>query len=378
VAPYLCVCYFDEGVEVHLKKYFTKISFLILFTCSLFAVGETLSDLPWAPLPAKPPIPMDNPMTPAKIRLGKELFFDPRLSKDGTVSCNSCHNLMAGGGDNRDVSVGVGGKFGKRSSPTVWNAAFHSVQFWDGRAPTLEEQAKGPLVNPVEMAMNDHFMVMGRVKQVPGYVTEFEAVFGGQDSLTIENAAKAIAAFERTLLTHNSAFDKYLRGNKKAISAQAEKGMRTVISLGCITCHNGVNFNGPELAQGEGFYQKFPTFPDNDYVKKYGFLDDLGRAQATKNLEEDSHMWRVPTWRNIALTAPYFHNGSVATLEEAIRVMAKVQLDKTVTDEQVADIVAFMKTLSGEFPTITLPRLPDTEGRTFFPKAELEVAASKE
>lgn len=339
---------------------------LLLVLAVLSNVAFAAADpLPWSPLPAKVPTPANNPTTKEKVHLGKQLFFDPRLSLDGTVSCNSCHNVMSGGTDSRPFSVGVSAKVGGRSAPTVWNAAFHTVQFWDGRAATLEDQAIGPMTNPVEMAMASHDVVMARVAQIPGYVEGFKKAFKGEaNPVTITNAAKAIAAYERTLITRNSPFDKYMKGNKKAISAQAEKGMRTVIELGCITCHRGSNFNG-ELAMGEGFYQKFPLLPDEVYTPKYKLTADKGRGDLTKN-EEDNHFWRVPTWRNVAITAPYFHNGSVASLEEAVRVMAKVQLGKDVSEDQVKDIVAFLNTLTGEFPEQTMPRLPETPGKSFF------------
>lgn len=320
-------------------------------------------DLPWKALPKEAPAPKDNPTTPPRVELGRKLFFDPRLSKDGSVSCNSCHNVMGSGTDNRAFSPGVGAKLGGRSSPTVWNAAFHTVQFWDGRAASLEEQAKGPLTNPVEMAMENHDAVMERVRSIPGYVKEFEKVFG-KDSVNIDNLAKAIAAYERTLLTPNSAFDRYARGEKKALSAQAIRGMNTVIELGCVSCHTGKNFNGPDgVEMGQGFYQKFPTFTDNEYVKKYRLGEDKGRFDVTKN-QDDMYFFRVPTWRNVVLTAPYFSNGSAKTIQEAVRVMAKVQLNKDVTEDQVADIVEFLKSLVGEFPKQIMPRLPDTVGTT--------------
>lgn len=335
---------------------------ILAFSVALFATLGIAAkvELPWQPLPKVAPAPKDNPTTPAKVELGKKLYFDPRLSKDGSVSCNSCHNVMGSGTDNRAFSPGVGAKLGGRSSPTVWNAAFYSVQFWDGRAPSLEEQAKGPLTNPVEMAMESHDAVMERVRSIPGYVVEFEKVFG-KDSLHINNLAKAIAAYERTLITPDSPFDRYARGDVKAMSPAAIRGMNTVIEVGCISCHTGRNFNGPEMEIGQGFYQKFPTFTDNEYVKKYKFGEDKGRFEVTKN-EEDMFFFRVPTWRNVVLTAPYFSNGAVKTLPEAIRVMAKVQLNKEVTDQQVADIVEFMKALAGPFPKQTMPRLPDTPG----------------
>lgn len=316
-------------------------------------------ETPFLPLPSKAPAPKDNPTTPAKVELGKKLYFDPRLSKDGTVSCNSCHNVMSNGTDNRATSAGIKGQLGGRSAPTVWNSALHSVQFWDGRAASLEDQAKGPLTNPIEMGMPSHQAVVDRLKTIPGYVSEFEKVFG-KEGMTIDNLAKAIAAYERTLLTPDSPLDKYLKGNEKAISAQAVRGMKTVMELGCVACHTGVNLNGANLEPGQGFYQKFPTFTDNEYVKKYGFLEDKGRSAVTKD-EGDDHFWRVPTWRNVALTAPYFHNGSVKTLPEAVRVMAKVQLNKDITDNQVEDIVEFLKSTTGKFPAQTMPRLPESE-----------------
>lgn len=323
--------------------------------------AAALADGPFYPLPARAPVPKNNPMTQEKVELGKQLFFDPRISLDGSVSCNSCHNVMAGGSDGRALSVGVGGKTGTRSAPTVWNSAFLSVQFWDGREPDLEGQAKGPMINPVEMAMGaNHDLVIKRIKSVPGYREEFKKVFGDQ-GISIDTVTKAIAAYERTLITPNSPYDKYLRGQKGAISKEAERGGERVKQAGCIACHRGVNYAGPDLKIGEGFYQKFPTLTDNEYVKKYHLDEDLGRYQVTGK-EEDKHMWRVPTWRNIALTAPYFHNGSVATLEEAVRVMGKTQLNKTFSDAEVRDIVAFLNSLTGEFPVQTMPRLPETTG----------------
>lgn len=329
----------------------------VLFSVATFAGKEAEY---FQPLPAKAPVPKDNPMTAEKIELGKQLFFDPRLSKDGTISCNSCHNVMGNGTDNKAFSAGVGSKLGGRSSPTVWNAAFQSVQFWDGRAKDLEEQAKGPLTNPIEMAMDSHDLAVERLRKIPDYVVSFEKVFG-KSGLNINNAAKAIAAFERTLITPNAPLDKYLRGDKKAMTKQAIKGMNLVIELNCVQCHNGKNLSGPDLPIGEASWQKFPLIPDDVYTPKYKLLADKGRAEVTKDSEHD-HYYRVPTWRNIALTAPYFHNGSVKTLEEAVRVMAKVQLAKEVTDEQVADIVEFLKSATGEFPKIVMPRLPQTPG----------------
>jgi cytochrome c peroxidase len=314
-------------------------------------------------LPSKPPIPANNPLSAAKIELGKQLYFDPRLSKDGTVSCNSCHNVMAGGEDNRPNSVGIRGQHGGRSAPTVWNAAFLSVQFWDGRRNSLEEQAKGPLTNPIEMGMESHDAVIERIKKIPGYLEAFQKAFPKEAGPTIDQVAKAIASYERTLLTPSSPYDQYLKGNKKALSAAAVRGMGLVQSVGCTSCHFGPVFAGPALPEGTGFFQKFPVYPGSSYDKKYELTKDSGRYEVTKN-ENDRGMWRVPTWRNIAMTAPYFHNGKVATLDEAIRVMAKTQLNKELKDEEVKDIQAFLESLTGKFPEQKMPRLPGTPGES--------------
>ncbi len=313
------------------------------------------------PLPKEVPVPADNPMSAAKVELGKQLYFDPRLSIDGTVSCNSCHNVMGSGTDNRATSVGVDGQRGGRSAPTVWNAAFLTAQFWDGRAATLEDQAKGPPLNPIEMGMPSEEAVEERLKAIPGYVEQFEAVFGGKDAVSYDNMAKAIAAFERTLITRNSPFDRYLAGEKDALSEQAKRGMKLFEKVGCGSCHSGPNFAGPtSLPMGEGFYQKFPIVASK-YDAQYDLKADKGRYEVTKD-KADINVWRVPTLRNVAVTAPYFHNGAVKTLDEAVRVMAKSQLDVELSDAEVRDMVAFLESLTGEFPEITMPRLPDTNG----------------
>lgn len=315
----------------------------------------------WQALPEKAPEPANNLTTPEKVKLGQMLFFDPRFSETGTVSCNSCHNLMLGGDDNRSFSMGVHGKTGGRSAPTVWNAAFSSSQFWDGRALSLEEQAKGPVVNPVEMGMTDLEKAMNRVRAIPGYKVYFEKAFNEKNPMTTENAAKAVAAFERTMITPNSPYDLFVKGNKKSLTAKQQSGMKAFADLGCVSCHSGSAFNGPTLPEGTGFFMKFPIFTDNSYVKKYALLKDKGRFEVTHN-EVDSYQFKVPTLRNISLTAPYFHNGSVATLNEAIKVMAKVQLNLDISDEKASDIEDFLNALTGKFPKQTLPQLPGTMG----------------
>lgn len=322
----------------------------------------SLSASAFEALPAQPPIPADNPITKDKVELGKMLYFDPRISKSGTISCNSCHNVMSGGDDGRAVSVGIEGKKGGRSAPTVWNSAFLSVQFWDGRAKTLEEQAVGPIANLVEMGAT-HSMAVERIASLAEYKERFKKVFGGENPVSIDNLAKAIAAYERTLVTRNSPFDRYIKGNKKALNADQIAGMEKFKSLGCVACHSGVNFAGPALPMGTGFFQKFPVFPGSPYDKKYKLTDDKGRFDVTKNAA-DKNMWRVPTLRNVAMTAPYFHNGKVKTLDEAVRVMAKTQLNKDINDEEAKPLVAFLSSLTGEFPTQTMPRLPVNVGQS--------------
>ncbi len=323
-------------------------------------------------LPDKAPVPKDNPMTPEKVALGQQLFFDPRLSADGTVSCNTCHNVMSSGTDNRPVSAGVAGQNGGRSAPTVWNAAFLTAQFWDGRAATLEDQAKGPILNPIEMGMPHKELAVKRIESIPGYAEQFAKVFGEKSGVTYDNIAKAIATYERTLITPNSSFDRYLKGNKKALSKEAQAGMKLVEATGCTSCHNGPNFAGPiDLPVGQGFYQKFPVYPGSSYETKYNLSNDSGRFQVTKD-EKDKNVWRVPTWRNIALTAPYFHNGSVETLDEAVRVMAKTQLNKELSDGDVTSIVAFLNSLTGEFPQQTLPRIPDLSNSSLVTMSDIK------
>jgi len=331
---------------------------------ALAALSMSVAAVEWQALPSKAPEPASNPTTPAKVELGKMLYHDPRLSSNGVVSCNSCHNVMAGGDDSRPGSIGVKNQVGGRGAPSVYNSAFNSVQFWDGRAPSLEAQAKGPVTNPGEMGMKSWDEVVARLKQMPEYNKAFASAFGSEDDVTADNAAKAIAAYERTLITPNSAFDRYVTGDKSALNEQQVRGMNTFAELGCVGCHAGPAFNGPQLPEGTGFYQKFPTFANDEMEAKYNFSADNGRYEATKN-DADRHFFKVPTLRNIALTAPYFHNGKVERLDEAVRVMAKTQLNKELSGEQVADIVSFLNGLTGQFPKIEMPRLPAYANKRF-------------
>lgn len=340
-----------------------------LKTLGYAIVAVSLTGLPaltqaeWKALPEQAPVPAENPMSEAKVELGRTLYFDPRLSSTGTVSCNSCHNVMLGGDDNRNVSMGVHGKTGGRNAPTVWNSAFNASQFWDGRAASLEEQAKGPLINPVEMGMKDLDTAIEAIRAIPGYAALFTEAFGS-DSISEDNMARAIAAYERTLITPHSPYDRYVQGERDALTEQQQRGMEAFKQAGCVSCHSGPAFNGANMARdGGGLFMQFPTFTDNAYVERYDLMADAGRFEATGQAS-DKHMWKVPTLRNVELTAPYFHNGSVKTLEEAVRVMARTQLNQELSESQVEDIVAFLGALTGEFPEQTLPRLPGTPGFT--------------
>lgn len=318
---------------------------------------STASAANWEALPETAPAPADNPASAEKVALGQMLYHDPRLSSTGTVACASCHNTMLGGEDNRPVAMGVMGQTGGRSAPTVWNAAFNAVQFWDGRAASLEEQAAGPVTNPIEMGMKSWDEVTDRLQTIAGYQAAFQKAFG-TETITKDNVTKAIAAYERTLITPNSAYDKYVNGDSPALTEQQVRGMNKMAELGCTACHSGPAFNGP------GTFQKFPVNSNGYFEAQYHFSQDKGRAEVTKD-KADEHLWKVPTLRNIALTAPYFHNGSVKTLDEAVKIMAKLQLNKDLSKEEIGDIVAFLNALTGEFPQQQMPSLPGTPGKTF-------------
>lgn len=310
---------------------------LMMLVMMGFSTGTWASGIPegMGVLPSVVPIPADNPMSKAKVELGKKLYFEPALSKSGHFSCNSCHNLATWGVDNQRFSIGHQWQRGGRNAPTVLNSGFWSKQFWDGRAPLLEDQAKGPPLNPVEMALDSEADAVARM-QAAGYEMEFESVFG-KNSISYDNMAKAIAAFERTLNTPNAAFDLFVQG-KGDISKAAKRGMRKVASIGCTSCHSG------------------PLFSNNEFVQ-FAYGSDTGLKSVTGK-EADDHLFRVQSWRNVAMTAPYFHDGSAASLSEAVKTMARVQLDLTLSDDDVADIVTFLGTLTGEVPQIIYPQLP--------------------
>ncbi|HTY17147.1 MAG TPA: cytochrome-c peroxidase [Myxococcota bacterium] len=295
-------------------------------------------------LPAEATSP-DNPITPQKIALGRMLYYDNRLSIDGKVSCNSCHLLGAYGVDNEPTSPGHEGKRGARNSPTVYNAAFQFAEFWDGRAKDVEEQAKGPVLNPVEMGMPDPNYVVKILKGIPGYAPLFRAAFPGEpDPITYDNAARAIGAFERRLVTP-SRFDAFLSGQSDALTDAEVAGLSTFLETGCPTCHMTATVGG-KMFQKIGLVHPYPT-------------EDLGRYAVTKN-EADKYFFKVPSLRNVAKTAPYFHDGSVKTLPEAVRKMAWHQLGKELSDADVQSIVVFLGSLTGNVDQtyIAIPTLP--------------------
>jgi len=326
----------------------------------LFAMSGAQAFEPFQPLPATPPIPAGNPQTEAKVALGRLLYFDPRLSFTGTLSCNSCHDLFSGGDDGRPVSTGALGEAGRRSAPTLWNAAYQTVYFWDGRAPSLEAAVKEQLFSRTEMGMPNETTLVARIRAVAAYRARFAEAFDGS-GITVDRIAQALSSYIRTLVTPGGPFDRYLQGDKEAVSQAALRGFDTFVETGCAACHFWVNFSGPvpnlAFRMGEGFYELFPNFIGSPYDEKYRLLEDMGRFLVTGD-PGHTYMWRVPSLRNVTETAPYFHNGTVPTLEEAVRVMARTQLGKTLDDGQVADIVAFLQTLTGEFPAVEKPGLP--------------------
>jgi len=275
------------------------------------------------------PLPEKLNTDPKKVKLGKLLFFDPMLSKDGTISCASCHNLASGGDDDRPVSIGINGKKGSVNAPTVLNAVFNFRQFWDGRAKDLQEQAAGPIENPVEMGNNFDNLIKTLKKS--RYKKLFEEIY--KDGVTKNNITDAIAEYEKTLITPNSPFDRYLKGDKSALTKREKEGYELFQTKGCIACHQGKNIGG-------NMFNKFGVIINID-------TKNLGRYNITKN-KNDMYFFKVPSLRNIAQTAPYFHDGSEINLKNVVFFMAKHQLGRPITDEEAEKIVSFLKTLSAK------------------------------
>lgn len=283
----------------------------------------------------------NNPLSAAKVKLGHNLYYDTQLSKDGNISCNSCHNLGKYGVDNLPTSPGDAGENGDRNSPTVLNAALHTTQFWDGRAKDVEEQAGMPILNPIEMAIPNEAFLVNRLKEDEKYQEMFAAAYPeSKDPITYENLRKAIAAFERKLSTP-SRFDDYLRGDMSALTLQEKKGMMSFVNIGCTTCHTG-------LALGGNSIQKFGVHKDYWILTGSTKIDE-GLAFMTGN-DYEKYMFKVPSLRNIDKTGPYFHDGSVKELEKAVQIMAEAQLDYKLSKSELENIMAFLGSLTGEVP----------------------------
>ena len=331
-----------------------KIVFLLLagvcFLAQPVFAAETLRDQAlrsFKPIPSSPPKLKGNPGTPAKVELGKILYFDPRLSKSALISCNTCHNVGLGGADYQETSTGHGWQRGPRNAPTVLNSVFNLAQFWDGRAKDLAEQAKGPVQASVEMN-NTPDSVIKTLNSMPEYVTLFRKAFPGEkDPVTFDNMAKAIEVFEATLLTPNAPFDRYLRGEEGAISTEAKKGLQVFMGKGCVDCHGGVNMGG------EGYY----PFGVAEAPAQEIMAGDKGRFKVTAT-QKDEYVFKSPSLRNIALTAPYFHSGKVWGLREAVAVMSSAQLGAILTENEVDLVTAFLKSTTGKQPLVTHPVLP--------------------
>jgi cytochrome c peroxidase len=321
---------------------FLTTTILTTFLLSSISYASTSNE----PIQAIQPAKITNP---AKVELGKKLFFDTRLSKSGFISCNSCHNLSLGGTDNLKTSIGDQWHQGPINAPTVLNSSLNFAQFWDGRAADLQAQAGGPIANPGEMA-SSHVLAVDVLQSIPAYVNEFKKVFG-KDKITINEVTAAIAAFEETLVTPNSRFDKWLNGSKNALNANEQAGYKLFKESGCIACHNGP-------AVGGNSYQKIGI------VEPYKTNNPAEGRSAVTGKDADRFNFKVPTLRNVELTYPYFHDGEAATLSQAVDIMGKIQLGRNFTEKENAQIVSFLKTLTGDQPSFKIPTLPASTDNT--------------
>ncbi|MBS9404104.1 cytochrome-c peroxidase [Halomonas sp. TRM85114] len=309
---------------------------------SAAALADDLEDYRerFDPLPYFPPIPDDNSLTEEKVQLGKMLFFEPRISSSGVISCATCHNPALGWADRIPRATGHDGQIGERNTPTVLNSGFLDSQFWDGRAADLEEQALGPIEADVEMAMELE-QALERLEGFTIYQERFAEAFPEEDDpLHADNLAVSLASFQRTLNTPNSPFDRYLRGDMDALNEQEKEGMVAFVDNGCIACHRG-----PNLSDSQFHRIQVPG------------STDVGRFDVTGE-ESDRHKFRTPTLRNVAVTYPYMNNGATESLEEAVAIMGQEMLGQEFEDEKIDNIVAFLHTLTGEMPDFEVPALP--------------------
>ena len=289
---------------------------------------------------------------PAKVELGKKLFFDPRLSRSGFISCNSCHNLSMGGSDNLPTSIGHNWQQGPINPPTVLNSSMNLAQFWDGRAADLQEQAAGPIANPMEMAFS-HSLAIDVLRSIPQYVAAFNKIYGSNE-ITLDQVTNAIAAFEETLVTPNSRFDLWLKGSDNALTDTEIAGYQKFKEIGCVACHNGAAVGGSSF-QKMGIMEPYQTENPAE-----------GRIAVTGK-DADRFSFKVPTLRNVELTYPYFHDGAYWKLEDAVDVMARLQLGQKLEKQDIQNITAFLKTLTGDQPQFAVPQLPPSTGDTPIP-----------
>ena len=300
------------------------------------------------PIPAKAASLKGEPLNPSRVQLGKMLYFDPRLSSSSLISCNTCHNVGLGGVDIQETSIGHGWQKGPRNAPTVLNSAYNIAQFWDGRAKDLAEQAKGPVQASVEMN-NKPERVLETLQSIPEYVSLFKKAFPKEaNPLTFDNVAKAIETFEATLITPDAPFDKFLRGDSRALSAREKDGLRLFMDKGCGGCHGGMNLGGT------GYFPFGLAEKPADEIRP---TEDTGRFKVT-NTSSDQYVFKSPSLRNIALTPPYFHSGKVWSLREAVAVMGSAQLGIKLNDEESGRITSFLAALTGRQPRVEHPILP--------------------
>ena len=316
------------------------------------AVAFAMAGTAWAATVREEPVqPIEAAQVAdaGKVELGKKLWFEPRLSMSGIISCNTCHNLSMGGTDNLKTSIGHGWNAGPVNSPTVFNSSLAIAQFWDGRAADLKEQAGGPIAADVEMNM-PHTLAVDILQSIPGYVDEFKTVYG-KEQIDIDMITDAIAEFEKTLVTPNARFDQWLKGDDKALNEKELAGYTLFKESGCVACHNGPALGGTSF-QRMGLFEPYESTSPAE-----------GRSAVT-GVDADRFNFKVPTLRNVELTYPYFHDGEAETLEEAVDVMGRLQLGRKYSEEEVSQIVAFLKTLTGERPQMAMPFLPPSSNET--------------
>ncbi|MCK5539799.1 MAG: cytochrome-c peroxidase [Deltaproteobacteria bacterium] len=345
------------------KLLFSLITLGLVFMLSNMALAndQLMTDAQdyFKPIPASAPILDGNPAIPEKVELGKILYFEPRLSSSALISCNTCHNVGLGGADFQETSTGHGWRKGPRNAPTVLNSVYNVAQFWDGRAKDLAEQAKGPVQASVEMN-NKPEMVVKTLKSMPEYIELFKKAFPGEaDPVTFDNMAKAIEVFEATLITPDSPFDLFLKGDAKALNENEKKGLASFINNGCADCHGGINMGGDD-------YYSFGVInaPTSRIV-----AGDKGRYLVTKAIS-DEFVFKSPSLRNIELTVPYFHSGRVWGLKAAVVVMSSSQLESVLKKEEIDNVVAFLKTTTGKQPDVKHPILPKPTDKTPQPKLD--------